>query len=83
MIRYTTDARYQYDISDACGPGGNGNCDGYEDFEYCECACHTANVPSIHTVKQVQRMHELYWATVTIAHATTMHHVTARAEYGF
>lgn len=83
MIRYTTSARYQYDISDACGPDGNGQCDGYEDGDYCECACHTVDVPSIRTVKQVQRMHQLYWASVLLRSAQTMHHIQAQPEYGF
>jgi len=48
-------------ITDACAPKGDGQCDGYgEHGDTCECVCHEASLPR--QTKGVQRWHELGWS---------------------
>ena len=66
-------AGWEWTYSLECLPGGNGQCDGLDPDTYdeCQCMCHT-HVDRLHTVKQMQRWHEIGWALV--GHPTRISH---------
>ena len=43
-------------VSDLCW-GDGWNCDGYEEGNYCECACHDGDAPDFRTRDEVEAFH--------------------------